>query len=65
MSYTDSPLISEADTDTDLKSPVSLAHELALKLNQTVEFALVSWFASPCASLMVFVMTKILVFLFS
>lgn len=43
----DSPLISEADTDTDLKSPVSLAHELALKLNQTVEFALLNESGPP------------------
>lgn len=34
-------MITEADTDTNLKSPVSLAHELALKLNQNVEFTVV------------------------
>ena len=28
--------------DKSSKSPVSLAHELALKLNQTVEFTVVS-----------------------
>ncbi|XP_057377966.1 double-stranded RNA-binding protein Staufen homolog 2-like isoform X2 [Daphnia carinata] len=43
----ESPLISEADTDTDLKSPVSLAHELALKLNQTVEFTVLNESGPP------------------
>lgn len=40
--FTEATVISEADTDSNLKSPVSLAHELALKLNQTVEFTVVS-----------------------
>ncbi|KAI9552256.1 hypothetical protein GHT06_022618 [Daphnia sinensis] len=43
----ESPLISEADTDTDLKSPVSLAHELALKLNQVVEFTVLNESGPP------------------
>lgn len=32
----------ESDPDAELKSPISLVHELALKLNQTIEFAVVS-----------------------
>jgi hypothetical protein len=41
---TEAAVISEANTDSDLKSPVSLVHELALKLNLTVEFTVVSFF---------------------
>lgn len=54
-------MIGEADTDSDLKSPVSLAHELALKLNQTVEFTVVSirrWQRRP---LIAYAMTEVLV----
>lgn len=40
---TEAAVISEANTDSDLKSPVSLVHELALKLNLTVEFTVVSF----------------------
>ena len=44
--FTEAAVISEANTDLDVKSPVSLAHELALKLNLTVEFTVVSIFKS-------------------
>ncbi|XP_046444046.1 double-stranded RNA-binding protein Staufen homolog isoform X1 [Daphnia pulex] len=40
-------VISEANTDSDLKSPVSLVHELALKLNLTVEFTVLNESGPP------------------
>jgi len=40
-------LLLDADSDSLLKSPVSLIHELALKLNQTVEFSVVSESGPP------------------
>jgi len=35
-------LIADVEHDSELKSPISLLHELALKLNQTVDFSVVS-----------------------
>lgn len=46
LNFTEAAVITEADTDSNLKSPVSLTHELALKLNQTVEFTVVRFVPS-------------------
>ena len=35
-------LIADVEHNAELKSPISLLHELALKLNQTVDFSVVS-----------------------